>query len=550
MVYYETSMTLATIPYANVPRTTALHLDYVDRFDRVARFYGGSPDDLLSYQRVAAGIRSELSHRRKLVEILIEQNQRFGCTAETEQSIRSLEKEDTFAVLTGQQVGLFSGPVFTLYKALTTVHLARRLTEQGVRCVPVFWLAAEDHDLEEVVRTAVLDKEGVLTPLEAPAERPAPDSPVGTVRLGAGISGVLDQLQNLLPAGEARDHLMGDLRQCYAPGATWSEAFGRLIARLFGRFGVVLIDPLDARLHELASGVYRLAIEQAPRLRERLHERSRALVDAGYHAQVHVGEDSTLLFLTVNGGRHPLRQRGEWFEADGASTFPAELERRIAATPLDFTPSALLRPVVQDSLLPTIACVPGPAELAYFAQCMAIYEEFGRPAPVLFPRAAFTLAERRLARLLEKYGATLEDVWQGENHLRRKLAAASLGTDADGWPKRLERGEEDLRKLFEDLRGSVERIDPTLLDSLTHTREKIEFHLERLRGKVSRAALDRSEILRRHEEELLRFLTPAGGLQERVVSGVYFVGRAGYGLLDALLGQIDEGLGRHCFAVY
>ncbi|HLI29854.1 MAG TPA: bacillithiol biosynthesis cysteine-adding enzyme BshC [Terriglobia bacterium] len=545
-------MASVCIPYTRVPHATALYLDYLYHFDRVERFYGGSPSELHSFQLVAEKIRSRQSSRETLVGVLKRQNQHFGCSEETLANIRLLKDPETFAVLTGQQAGLFSGPAFTLYKALTTVRLAQHLTQQGLRCVPVFWLATEDHDLEEVLRAAVFDEDGRLEWLEPPAERPAANSPVGMVKFGEGIIEVLARLQQLLPPGEPSARLLRDLRECYAPGMKWGDAFGRFMTRLFGRFGVILIDPLDADLHGEARGIYRWALGEAASLRQRLLDRSKELIAAGYHAQVHVGTDSTLLFASVNGGRQAIRQQGDQFAADALPAAPAvQVEQWITERPLDFTPNALLRPVVQDSLLPTVAYVPGPAELAYFAQSQVIYEEIERPIPVMFPRAAFTLADRRVERLLGKYALNLEDVWRGEEHLRRKIAAAALtGNGQESWPARLDRGEQDLRRLFEDIQGDVERLDPTLQDALRHTQEKMVFQLERLRGKLSRAAFDRSEILRRHEQELLRFLMPEGHLQERQVSGIYFLGRAGYELLDELFGQVQPNCSNHQFVVY
>ncbi|MGH9357045.1 MAG: bacillithiol biosynthesis cysteine-adding enzyme BshC, partial [Terriglobia bacterium] len=393
------------IPYTRVPEISALHVDYLYHFDRVVQFYGGSPSDFSSYQRVAAQIRAGFSSRDSLIEILTRQNINFGCPEETLANIRLLKDPDTFAVVTGQQVGLFSGPAFALYKALTAVRLAQHLTAQGLRCVPVFWLATEDHDLEEVQRAAVFDADNRFERLEAPAERPAPDSPVGTVKLGEGIAEVLGRLEDALPPGDARDRLLQDLRACYAPGAKWGDAFGRFMARLLGRFGVILADGLDADVHSATRGVYEWALGRAARLRQRLLHRSQELTAAGYHAQVHVGPDSTLLFATVNGARQAIYQKGDLLATDDLAAAPAEqMAHAVAERPLDFTPSALLRPVVQDSLLPTIAYVPGPAELAYLAQSQVLYEEIGRPIPTMVPRAAFTLADRRIERLLGKYG--------------------------------------------------------------------------------------------------------------------------------------------------
>ena len=217
-------MTATCIPYTQVPHSSALLTDYLYHYDRVSHFYSGSPYDPRSYQAVAAQIRKSAPDRGELAEILARQNRAFGCSEPTMANIQRLSEPGTFAIVTGQQVGLFSGPAFTLYKALTTVRLAQSLTEQGLPCVPVFWLATEDHDLEEVSQVTTLDEEFNVVPLRDSGNRPSPRSPVGEVRHTAEIVAALDQLETVLPDGESRSLLLKDLRECYVPGATWGRA--------------------------------------------------------------------------------------------------------------------------------------------------------------------------------------------------------------------------------------------------------------------------------------------------------------------------------------
>ena len=530
-------MDCSCIRYTHVPKTTPLLLDYLYHFERVAHFYNGSPFNLESYKTLAEQLRAAPQDRNELADVLTRQNETLGCGDATFASISKLRQAGTVAVVTGQQVGLFSGPAFTLYKALTAIRLAHWLSDEGLSAVPVFWLATEDHDLEEVAHTTILDDEYETVPLSDPGVRPAPQSSVGYVKLSEQIVASLKSLEVALPPSNARERLMQDLRECYRPGVTWGHAFGSFLARLFSRSGVVLLDALDESIHRLAGRVYQHAAEHASDLRSKLDQRSRELVRVGYHAQVHVGEDSTLLFLQQDGNRVALRQRDGNFLAGNAGTLsPADLERRLSDSPLDFSANALLRPIVQDTLFPTIAYVTGPSELAYHGQTQVLYAEFGRPQPILFPRAAFTLLDPRARKLLEKYRVRVEDVWRGEEQLRVKIAAAGL---AEGWAERFNRAEGDFTALLERLRADIEKIDPTLLDPLRHTQEKMKYQLERLRDKVARATLLRSDVLARHEQLLLRFITPHGELQEREIGGVYFLGRAGYELLDEVLGQIQ-----------
>lgn len=536
------------ISYKRVPHSSKLLLDFLYDFDRVRKFYSGSPFDPNSYRTIADSLRGWNRDRSGLAEILKRQNEAFGSGEATFENIRRLGDPGTLAVVTGQQVGLLSGPAFTLYKALTAVKLAQSLSAQGLPCVPVFWLATQDHDLDEVAQTAAFDAEYELVPLHDPGERPAERSPVGLVKLTEKISATLDDLEKGLPPGEPRDKLMRDLRDCYQPGVSWGLSFAKLMARLFRPWGVVLLDPLDEAVGQISRAVYDQALAQADQLRARLLERSKALESSGYHAQVRVTEESTLVFVTRDGSRLPIHQRAGTFLIDGKESVSlADLMRGADDGRYHFSANALLRPVVQDSLLPTLAYVAGPSELAYLGQSQTLYSSFGRPQPVIFPRAAFTLVDRRVERILEKYKLRVEEVWEGEDAFRHKIAATGF---SEGWTERFEQSEKDLATLLERVRGDLEALDPTLLDTLKNIEEKMKYQLDRLKGKVTRAALQRSDLLTRHEQALRKSLLPEKALQERKVSGVSFLGRAGYELLDRLLAQIQTQSSDHQALVY
>lgn len=532
-------MDFVSLPHSQVPKSSALLVDYLERYENVARFYNGFPFLPETYDRLRQQLQGISIDRKSLVEILLRQNRDFGAGEETMENIRSLKAADTYAVVTGQQVGLFSGPAFTLYKALTAVRMSLSLRERGFKTVPVFWLASEDHDLEEVAQTYALNDHYELVHLHDPGARPAPQSPVSRVKLTEGVAGQINQLESLLPIGDDRDELIKDLRATYQPGVTWSQAFARFLTRLFGRWGVVLLDPMDAEVHRLAAPIYQKGLAQAGLLRSRLQERSSDLISAGYHAQVHIGENSTMLLAEWEGNRLPVHHSdadsdGFTIGAGHAASLK-QLESEINANPLFFSSNVLLRPLVQDSLLPTIAYVAGPSELAYFGQAEVLYSYFGRPMPAVVPRSGFTLVDRRVERWMEKYQIGVDDIWQGKEHLTRRIASTAF---AEGWSERFDQTERELAELLAGLRKDIEALDPTLLDTLNHTEEKIQYQVEKLKGKLTRSALKRSEVLARHEQALLGAMMPAKELQERLVGGAYFLGRAGYGLLERLLEKI------------
>ena len=539
-------MDCVSLPCSRVPKSSKLLVDYLDRHDEAARFYNGSPYVPETYERLKQQLANTTPPREALVEILLRQNKAFGAGEPTMESIRRLGDPDCLAVVTGQQVGLFLGPAFTLYKALTAVRLSQSLNARGLKTVPVFWLATEDHDLEEVAQTYTLNDDYEAVRLHDPGERPASQSPVGRVKLTEAISGQLDLLESLLPAGDERTQLLDDLRTAYQPGVTWSQSFARFLTRLFGNWGVVVLDPLDEAIHRLAAPTFHKVLRQAAELRLLLQARSDDLVKGGYHAQVHVGDESTLLFAEREGNRLPVHSSsagtGQFSIGENGSVSLEDLEAEVEAQPLNFSPNVLLRPVVQDTLLPTIAYVAGPSEVAYLGQAEVLYSALGRPMPAILPRSGFTLIDRRVERWMEKYQVTVNDVWQGEEHLSQRIGSSAF---AEGWSERFDQTERDLSELLGRLKKDIEVLDPTLLDTLRHAEEKIEYQIEKLKGKMTRSALSRSEVLARHERAILHALMPEKELQERMVSGVYFLGRAGYRLLERLLEQIPADSSDH-----
>lgn len=539
-------MDCVSFPYSRIPKSSKLLTDYLSHYERIARFYNGHPFQPDTYKQLTKVLREFSPDRRDLVETLLRQNEAFGAGEETMQNIHRLAKPETFAVVTGQQVGLFSGPAFTLYKALTAVRVSQSLANQGVNAVPVFWLATEDHDLDEVAQTYTLNDAYEEIHLHDPGVRPAPQSPVGRVKLTDGISEQLNLLESALPAGDGREQLLKDLRAAYQPGETWSQAFGKFLTRLFGRWGVILLDPLEETIHRLSVPIYKRALHRAKDLRALLQARSAELVEAGYHAQVHVAEGSTLLFAERDGNRLPIHASaddGKQFSiGDGQNASLGDLEAKVEKSPISFSSNVLLRPLLQDVLLPTIAYVAGPSELAYLGQASVLYSDFERPMPAIVPRTGFTLIDRRVERWLGKYQIGVEDVWQGQEHLSQRVASTAY---AEGWSQRFDQAERDLADVLARLRKDVEALDPTLEGTLNHVVEKIKYQIERLKGKMTRSALSRSEVLARHEQALLHAIMPEKELQERRESGVYFLGHAGYGLLDRLLENIPTDTSGH-----
>lgn len=522
------------LSFREIPHTTALFADYLYDFARVAQFYAHDPFAPESYA-AAAQRAAELDPARRtaVADVLAEQNGLFGGGAETQHNIARLRAGQVLAVVTGQQAGLFGGPAYSVYKALTAIRLAEKLTGEGTPAVPVFWLASEDHDFAEVNHADFLDGGGQLFTVQD-ASAPAADTPVGKITLDGSIETLRAQVKKLWPRESAQEPEA--LLASYAPGRSYAHAFARLFQRLFAGRGLVLLDPLHPTLHALSRPLFRRALEEAESLRALVRERDRVLDHAGYHAQVRLRENATLLFLTVDGHRLPLRRRNNGFllPRQGEKSLATLLEL-LEAEPERFSPNVLLRSLVQDTLLPTVAYVGGPAEVAYFAQSSALYERLSVPMPVIVPRVSATLVDRKVQRLLRKYRLNLTDCFRGHPSVRAQLAERHLPARLR---RRLETTEARIERLLASTAQEVGKLDSTLEGAADTSRRKMLYQFHKLRGKAARAQASREEIVDRHLNILFNHLYPHRALQERRVNFLSFVARQGEGVMERLLEQL------------
>jgi bacillithiol synthase len=522
------------LPFSQIPHTTRLFTDFLAYSADVRPFYPHSPHFNEWSKEQAASLKYEPSRREQVSAILERQNASWGAGPQTLANIARL-RQGAVAVVTGQQVGLFGGPMFSIYKALTAVRLAEEATAAGIDAVPVFWLATSDHDLAEVNHVSMPGPNGHLATL-ATSSHGIAGAPVGEVRLGEEILPVVEEAASLLGDSEAAQFL----RESYRPEESMGTAFARLCTRLFGAWGVILLDARDAGLHRVAEPVYRRAIERAEDLERTLLDRGQALEKAGYYQQVKVTESSVLLFVLRDGARTAIHRRKN---GSGQTEFTignepgaerlssTELLDRIAAVPELFSPNVLLRPVAQDYLLPTLAYAGGAAEAAYFAQAGAVYEIIlGRVTPIV-PRFSATLVEPKVQRWLRQYDIPVPEVLQQPDALRRTLAARTL---PEGVQKAFDAVQQSLEQAFARLRGALEKLDPTLVGASETAGSKMNYQLDRLRQLATASELRRSEVVSRHAEGLSQALYPGGELQERGVAGVYFLARHGMELLQGI----------------
>ena len=517
------------LPFSQIPHTTRLFLDYLSYNPAVHEFYPRSPMFPEWIKEEAGRVQYDDARRKAVSDILERQNRNFGAGPKTFANIERLRRGAVVAV-TGQQVGLFGGPLFSIFKALSAVKLAEQAWAAGVDCVPIFWLATEDHDLAEINHVVLPSEAGVLERLAVDSHG-LEDAPVGTIRLGPEVEPVVERAAALLGDTDVATWL----REAYRPEETLGSAFGRLMARLFADWGVILLDQSDAAFHDLAKPILRQAVERSAELDDALLARGKALEAAGYHQQVKVTSATTLLFEIKKGARTAVRRKsdganGEFAVGEDRSS-AQEMLARIEKNPENFSPNALLRPVVQDYLLPTLVYTGGPAEVAYFAQAAVVYEKLlGRVTPVL-PRFSATLVEPKAQRLLERYRMALPDLFHGSDKLRETLATHALPSDLQG---KFTDAKTALEKSLSSIREVLARLDATLVDAASNAEEKMKYQLTQLEARAARAEVQRNEVVTRHADSLSSALYPNKALQEREIAGVSFVARYGPELLHQL----------------
>ncbi len=510
------------LPLSQLPAVTRLYADYLTAFDRVSRYYARPPLARDWFGEEAKRIKYADGRRAKVADVLERQNKAWGASPETLESIARLRRGAS-VVVTGQQVGLFGGPAFAIYKAISAIKLAAEAARQGADCVPVFWLATEDHDLAEVNHTTLLAPDGSLHRIET-ATHGHEAAPVGEIKFGAEIEPVVAQAADLLGASEPFELL----KASYRSGETFGSAFARLFSGIFKHSGVILLDASDPELHRIAQPIYAKALAAADAIDKRLLERERDLEKSGYHAQVKVTPESTLLFVERDGARRVVHRANGNFKAGDTKLSKAELEKMIAEHPEQVSASVLLRPVVQDWLLPTLAYVGGPAEVAYFAQAAIVYEQLlGRVTPVL-PRFSATLVEPKVQRLLEKYELSVADALHGPEALREKIAMHALPTELN---ERFQHAAKELDASLAEIKAALQRLDPTLVDASQKAEGKMRHQLQTLEQRAARAQARRTGELEQHVRVISESLDPHKTLQERQVAGLSFVARYGTELL-------------------
>lgn len=525
------------INFSDIPGQQNLFLDYLYEFENVKEYFNGRNfRDTASFEGLFQSLsRPDRPQRASVASIIRQQYASMKPSNLTRRNIEHLEEPNTIAVVTGQQLGIYGGPLYTFYKLITAIKLCNHLKEiyQDYNFVPVFWMEGDDHDFEEVRSFNILNLSNEIVQLSYDDKLPPETNrgSVGSQVFNSDIDALNKKLEEILRDNDFKHSLLRLLSSAYCEGRTFKQSFRQLLFSMFDEFGIVLFDPQLKEVKQLLKDIFRKEVLEFRKHTDTLVRRS-ARLDEIYHAQVKVNPVN--LFYHDDDGRYLLEPVDDVFRLKGKRRrFTAdELLRLIDSSPERFSPNVLLRPVCQDYLFPTAFYVAGPSEVSYFAQLIPLYEFFGVTQPLLYPRSSATILEQGIKNVLEKYNLTYTDLFHDMDRLHERVLKSLTMTETDA---EFERTLRTMGEAMDSLSQKLSQIDKTLTDSVEKTREKMLQGVELLKNKAVAAEKKKHESMIRQLTKASNNLYPNSNLQERELNFIYFAHKYGLDFIGRLV---------------
>lgn len=542
-----------TVEFANLPNFNNLYLDYISQNEadlkKIRPFFNAHFRDNEDFFKVIdEKIQNYNTNRyfdkNVLIDILKRQNVDFGGDETTVQNIELLKSDDTFTIVTGQQVGLYTGPLYTILKTISTIKLAQNLKERfpQFNFVPVFWLEAEDHDIEEANHIHILNKQNELLYIgyestETDEEESGRKNtvPVGSMKLDEMINSINEQLRSGLLDTDFKEKVMKLITDCYNEASDYKTAFAKLMNAMFKNYGVVFIDPSDAEVKRLLIPVFERELRTSPKLCETIISTSAELEK---HYDLQVKPKVINIFFLHNGNRLLIEPReGEKFALRNSKRRfeNEELLNILQENPELFSPNVVLRPICQDYLLPTVAYVGGPGEISYFAQFKPVYQHYGITMPVIFPRASATIIEGKIAKFMSNFNVRLEDIFHHSFLVSKVVEKLSEVKVEDEISKYLD----EINKIFYDMKNMTVKVDQTLLNTVDNIKEKTKQSIEQFKAKLINSQARKSDTTTTQIDKVENNIYPNHNLQERVINITYFLNKYDDEFMKKLFREID-----------
>ncbi len=528
-----------SINYSDLPGFQNLFLDYINEFENVKKFYPKNFRNDDDYLKTFSELEKyDRPHQKEISKIIKNQYLDFKISKQTASNISALESKNTFAIVTGQQVSLFGGPMYTIYKTITAIKLSNLLNEKysDYNFVPVFWMEVDDHDFDEVTTTNILDKENKYRTLsyDDGLEEEANRGSVGNIEFNSNIKLTIADLESSLRDNEFKDDIFTLVKNCYQEGNTFKESFKKLIFNLFDEFGLLIFDPQDSSVKNLLLPIFEKEITSFATHTTTNVLRSAELEEV-YHAQVKVKPIN--LFYSDETGRHLVEptESGFRFKGKRKKLNEEELLNLLYFDPSAFSPNVLLRPICQDFLLPTAAYVGGPSEISYFAQVIPNYSFFDIVSPILFPRSSATILEMRQATIMEKYKLSLADFTNDENMLIEKVIRQISDFNFD---ELFTKSELEIRSSLDLLKEKLLTVDEALVQPIEKSFARIEQTLKTLKEKSSSAEERKHKTVINQLQKARNVINPNNTLQERELNFISFVSKYGIDIIKWIMSEL------------
>lgn len=528
------------INFSDIPGHQNLFLDYLYEFENVADFFANDFRNRENYLKIFRSIsESRQDFASRIPDIISNQYANLNPSGKTAQNIKKLADKKTLAIVTGQQLGILGGPLYTFYKIITAIKLSQFLSERydDYNFVPVFWLEGDDHDFNEVRTIKIIDDNNSLVTVGYKEEIEEDDlkQSVGLIKLDNSINDFFTALEKELKETEFKSSLLQQLKNCFQEGRTFKDAFRDLIFNYFDNYGLVIFDPQTDEVKQLLKPIFKKEITDFRIHTEQLVHVSATLEEL-YHAQVKVKPVN--LFLRVDEGRHSIEPVENEFRLrrKRKSYTQEQLLEVLENEPDKFSPNVLLRPICQDYLLPTAFYIAGPSEIAYFAQLKPLYELYNIVEPIIYPRSSLTILENSIAGSLDKFSIGINDVFVDVENVKKRIINSVEQSSVDEMFSDISN---QLENSFDQLKEKLFDLDKTIADSSNRYRDKILGTIAELKSKAEKAQQKKYEVTLRQIDRAAVHLFPNSNLQEREINFVYFVNKYGDEFLKRIFDELQ-----------
>ncbi len=525
------------IDFSQIPGMSQLFVDYVNNFEKVKNYYETNFRDENTYEEIFSKISNE--NGPKLYDIIKNQYKNQKISEKTKSNIELIKNENTIAVITGQQLGLMGGPLYTIYKIFTAVKLSEYLNEKfkNYNFIPVFWMAGDDHDFEEISNVKLLNNENEIQTILYNEEIQKEENlgSVGSLKFTEALIEFKQKIFSFLRDTEFRSELNNFADEVLDSNLTIAESFFKFTFKIFDETGLIIFNPQDKEVKKLLVPIFKKELNNF-----KLHTKDILLtsvdLDENYHSQVKVKPIN--LFLSDETGRHLIEPADDEFRLKGKrkKITLAEIFNLLDEKPECFSPNVLLRPICEDFLFPTGFYVAGPGEVNYYAQVVPLYKHFNIQHPFVFPRASATIIESNIAKILMKYNLSTQQFF-GDFE---KMKETTLNSISDNNVEQIFANcSANITNELNQLSNLLESIDKTLIDPTKNTNDKILNQLEILKTKALKLQDTKYDATIRQLKKARNSIYPNDNLQERELGILNFINKYGFDFFDWLYNELD-----------